>query len=109
MPFRAFTCRNCETIADGMYGLHDDTPKCCYSPMVRDYHREGMGQRPTGAFDKPIVMYSVGLNPEEIPAFKKACPDIDVATSGPLMGIPIARTRHQKKQILRTMGFEERN
>jgi hypothetical protein len=50
-------------------------------------------------------MYSVGMHPEEIPAFKRKLPLIDTTPDG----VPIARSRHQKKQILRYFGFQENN
>jgi hypothetical protein len=78
--------------------------------MIRDYAGESAaGRPPTQVFEKPIEMYSIALNPDEIHKFKQKCPGVEVAESGPMMGIPIARTREQKKRALKTMGFEERN
>ena len=59
----------------------------------------------TGYYDKPIEMYSVGLVPGEYSAFRRANPEIDLTPDG----VPIARTRQQKKQVLKYMGWQETN
>ena len=59
--------------------------------------------RVTGCFAEPIIMYSVGLVPGEEVAFHKANREIDLTPDG----VPIARTRQQKKQILKYFDFQE--
>ena len=59
----------------------------------------------TGEYGEPIIMYSVGLIPGEEAAFRKANREIELTDQG----VPIARTRQQKKQILKYFDFEERN
>jgi len=63
-------------------------------------------------YHKPIEMFSIGLtDDEEILAFKGQCPDVDVSMdpSDEMYGIPVARTRQQKLQALRAVGFEEKS
>jgi hypothetical protein len=111
MPERTFVCSKCGKVNLEFQSLMDETiPVCCQLPMLRDYVAETTeGRRPTQMFRTPIEMYSIALNPEEIGDFKRRCPDVEVAESGPMMGVPIARTRQQKLRALKVMGFEERN
>ena len=110
MPDRTFVCPVCGHVSLEFQSLMDDTvPVCCKQPMNRDYAADAdPRRRPTQEFQKPIELYSIALNPEEIPDFRRLCPGVEVADTGPLMGIPIARTRQQKLRALRTMGFEEK-
>lgn len=62
------------------------------------------GRWPTHNFDDPILMYSVGLTPGEEVAFKAANREIDLTPDG----VPIARNRREKLQVLKYFGFEEK-
>lgn len=79
-------------------------PECLCGGQVRNSER-----RVTGAYDTPIELYSIAMNRDEIADFRQRCPGVDVAVSGPMMGVPIARTRSQKTRALKAAGFEERN
>ena len=110
MPMRAFTCRACGLTKRYMQSLREDSlPSCsCGGETFRDYAEESTGRSPTGVFATPIEMYSIAMTPDEVPAFKQKCPDVDVATEGEMAGVPIARTRSQKLRALKAMGFQER-
>lgn len=63
-------------------------------------------------FHKPIEMFSIAMDSdEEIKAFKRKAPDVDVNTdpNHPDYGLPIARSRHQKLQALQAAGYHETN
>lgn len=105
MPYKHFGCE-CGHVTVALLGIKDDHYPACEDcgeqTTTREYATEFAGGRPTKVFDKPIEMYSVGMSPEEIPAFEKALPLI-----GHRGGVPLARTRHEKKQILRHFNHQE--
>ncbi len=105
MPYKHFGCE-CGHVTISLQGILDDSfPACegCGEPTTtREYATEFAGGRPTKVFDKPIEMFSVGMHPEEIPAFERKLPLIEHRG-----GVPLARTRHEKKQILRYFGYQE--
>lgn len=60
----------------------------------------------TRTFDVPIEMYSIGaVEADEMETFKKHCPDVELNPEG----VPVVKNRHQKKQVLKLYGFEEKN
>lgn len=104
MPARCFTCRSCGRTIEAIQDLFDDgLPACeCGSETRRDYTAESGLGRPTKMFQTPIEMFSVGMHPDEVPAFRQANPDIEVHG-----GVPLAKTRHEKKRVLKYFNFEE--
>jgi len=63
-------------------------------------------------FNKPIEMYSVACSTlQEVREIQVKCPDVQINDdpNSEMFGIPIAANRKQKKQVLRAVGFEERN
>lgn len=104
MPYRCFRCTVCGFRSTELVGLHDDTHPTCYcgSEARRNYKAESDQSRPTKIFHTPIEMYSVGMHPDEVPAFRQANPDIEVQG-----GVPLAKTRHEKKRVLKYFNFEE--
>ena len=60
----------------------------------------------------PIEMYSLAVNTDaEVDAFRDRNPGVTISKNrrDPLYGVPIARSRSQKKTVLRTERFEEMN
>ncbi len=107
MPFRSFKCVDCGRIDEHLTDLHDDgCPDCpdCDGQTTRNYRAEGHRKHSTGAFGKPITMYSVAMDPTEVGDFKRAFPDTDLD-----MGVPIARNRPEKMRILKHFGYQENN
>lgn len=85
-----------------MHEIREDPvwPECCDDIMPRTYRHN----RVTDAFAKPIEMFSVACNTsEEENELKRKCPDVEMRD-----GVPIARTRTQKKAVLDAVGFEEK-
>jgi len=107
MPFRTFRCGVCGVLAEDLQDL-DETfnPPCseCGGATTRNYAAEGRAFR-TRTFETPILMYSIAPSPDEIPAFRKACPDVDLTD----LGVPIARNRPEKLRILKHFGHQEMN
>lgn len=111
MPAYVFVCP-CGLTKEEFRSIKDeaDPPTCpCGCEMKRDYAAECVGSRVTGAYDKPIDMYSIAMNHNEIEDFRRKCPGVEVPTSGPMMGVPVVRTRSEKMRALKAAGFEEQN
>lgn len=107
MPLRTFTCEKCGRTERVFQTLHEElSPPCsCGGKTFRDYTQESGNRNCTGAFRTPIEMASIGpVMPDELPAFKQACPQVDLTPEG----VPLARTRHQKLQVLRHFGMQEK-
>lgn len=106
MPMYCWKCANCGRSRDIMrlMARRNDFVICtCGLTMSRDIGAE-QGKKDDRAFDKPIEMYSVGMNSWEVPAFRRANPGVEVHG-----GVPLARTRADKIRTLRYFGFSERN
>lgn len=61
-------------------------------------------------FHTPIELYSVACNSmDEIRQIQKDCPDADISDdpNNPLFGVPVARTRKAKLQVLAATKFSE--
>ena len=103
-----FSCK-CGRLYDFMVDqyrlVYPDCPDC---GEVMDYDRtpaDNPDINVTGHYGEPIIMYSVGLCPGEEKAFFKANREIELTPDG----VPIAKTRQEKKQILKYFDYEERN
>ena len=85
---------------------YPDCPKC---RVVMRYMREasaGVGGRPpTHNYDVPIEMFSCGLIEGELKSFSLANREIDLTDQG----VPIAKTRLEKKQIMDYFNMKENN
>jgi hypothetical protein len=63
-------------------------------------------------YHTPIEMYSVALEDlEEIREFSKRCPDAQISMdpADEMYGVPIAKSRKAKLQILKAAGHHENN
>ena len=111
MPEYCFRCPQCNKRVSVLRPMKDwDKPKSCphcSSYMGRDLAAEHTNSRST--YKKPIEMFSVAVDPEDISAFRQRNPGVDVAEKGPLTGVPIARSRTEKLSILKNEGFHENN
>jgi len=77
------------------------------------FHREPtLAHTDLKEFHDPIQMYSIAMDSdEEIREFQAKCPDVRVSTDprDPMYGVPIAASRRQKLDALKTAGFVEQN
>ena len=112
MPIYDYQCDLCgERKGDVYHGMHD-TPliACvCGSAMAKAIT---LPHTDLKAFHTPIDMYSVALeDQDEIRELKKKCPDADISDDprDEMYGVPIARTRKAKMQILAATGYQELN
>lgn len=106
MPIYCFTCDSCGGKTDVLRSIsvrETDVRCSCDNLMTRDLGRE-QGRRGTGEFHTPIEMFSVGMNADEVPAFRQSLPNVEVRE-----GLPIVKTRQEKMQVLKYFGFQEVN
>lgn len=113
MPRYDYACSSCGHAAEEVHSIHLDSLTICPKCQDPSYAKQ-IAQVATDLreFHTPIEMYSIALNDdEEIKAFKKSAPDVDISTdqADPMYGIPIARSRKQKLQALKAMEFTELN
>jgi hypothetical protein len=62
------------------------------------------------AYHTPIELYSIAMETdEEIREFMKKAPDVHVSTDpdDDMYGVPVAASRYQKLQALKSAGFVE--
>jgi putative FmdB family regulatory protein len=108
MPMYCYKCPGCEHKTERFRhmsnaGAAEWCPKCGRS-MEKDIAAQnvGSGNQP---FQTPIEMHSIALNhPADIAAFKQRNPGVEVRD-----GVPVAHTRKEKKDILKTEGYVEKN
>lgn len=108
MPMYPFKCDACGHVDTHFCTIsqYTDRIECpqCEEMMHRTY--EGTPSTLDTPFHKPIEMFSVAPNnPAEVAAFRKANPNVQLNSQL----VPIARTRAEKLQILKSVGFEEKN
>lgn len=113
MPIYVYKCDRCGFQTEEYQHIHDEPHTECPDCHEQAFHRVPcLPHSDMVEFRKPIEMQSIGLNhPDDIQAFKAACPDVEISTNpdDDLYGIPIARTRKQKLQALRAMRCVEKN
>lgn len=113
MPLYDYVCDNCKRSTIDIYHPMSFTGTVICQACGAEMHKiPAVSRARAPEFHTPIEMYSVALNDDgEIAAFKQHAPDVDVATdpADPMYGIPIARTRHQKLQALKAVGFTEKS
>lgn len=117
MPMYSFACEICGHADSEFKQMKDATPvgnfiQCpnCGHP---NYRRQlDLAHTDLKEFHKPIEMQSVACNSwEEIREIQDKCPDADISDdpNDELFGVPIARTRKAKMQVLRAVGYRENN
>lgn len=114
MPLYTYCCTSCGHQDDEYMRMADAVasmpcPQCgglSYFKMVSQTHSLNKD------FHTPVEMNSVAtIDPKEIQRLQRQCPDAEIADdpNHPLYGVPIARNRAAKKQVLKAQGFQERN
>lgn len=112
MPLHDYKCLCGHEVPDVYHKMHSEAPELCPKCGKAMDRVPALAHTDMKEFHTPITMFSIGLNsPEEIRAFKQKCPDVEVNEDPehPDWGLPIARSRKQKKQALKAMGYRETN
>lgn len=112
MPIYVYECDECGHSDEDFQSLHSKPHTIC--PMCRNigtYHRiPTVTHTNIKEFYKPIELHSLGLaHADEIAAFQRRNPDVPISTdpNDPLYGVPRARTRKEKLEILKKEGYVE--
>lgn len=91
----------------------DSPPEVCPQCNAPEYRRQiSLPHTDLKEFHTPIEMYSVAVEDlNEVRALKTSCPDADVSDDprDPMYGVPIARSRKAKLQVLKASGYVETN
>lgn len=113
MPLRSYRCHNCQHEDDEYQKLH--APPLIECPKCRTPNYAQVPSLPHTShkeYHTPIEMMSIACDSlEEIRHLKSKCPDVDISEdeNDPNYGIPIARNRKQKTDLLKATGYVERN
>ena len=111
MPIYDYACQECGHTAEEVHKMASAGPAC---PVCRslEYHKvPSQVYTDLQEFRTPIEMYSVAVNSvEEARELKKKCPDADISDdiNDEMFGVPIARSRAAKKQVLKASGYIEK-
>ena len=117
MPLYNRECRECghtDTEFDHIanVGPHNRLIECpaCHA-MAYERTIEGFNTD-LKTFHTPIEMHSVAATSwEEIREIQEKCPDVQISDNpdDELFGVPIAKNRKEKKQVLAAVGYVENN
>lgn len=114
MPLYDYYCPNCKVTEEKFHHVaEDDLVQCehCNEWTLIKLIPTSMNTNHT-AYHKPIYMYSLGLtHPDDVRDFQQRNPGIEIETdpSHPDFGVPVARSLHEKKSILKTEGYVDKN
>lgn len=115
MPLYCYKCPGCEHKTERFRHLSNANAveKCpeCGRSMEKDIAAQRVGSGNT-EFTKPIEMHSIALcNDVDIAEFRRRNPDVSIGTDPARddYGVPKARTRKEKLDILEKEGYEEVN
>lgn len=113
MPIYLYRCPECNHSVEEFQHIRDDPIVTCPECSSPSYRRvPALPHTDMKEFRTPIEMYSIALDTvEDIREFKRRCPTVAVSENprDEMFGIPIAATRKQKLEALKTMGFTEKN
>lgn len=115
MPMYEYLCAACGHQDDEFFKMStsSDPRTCPKCDMKGVYVRQvSLPHTDLKEFHTPIEMYSIAMNTrEEIEEFLRAAPGVDCSLdeADPMYGIPIARSRSQKKHALKAAGYVEKN
>lgn len=115
MPIYYFECKACGHGSDEFFKMADCPREtmcpCCLNTktFIKQVTAPATDMK---AFHQPIELFSCAVNSvEEAIELRDKCPDADVNVdiNHPDFGLPIARTRKAKMQVLAASGMRERN
>ena len=113
MPIYEYKCRECNHEDEHYQSIRSEPLNICPVCNAPAYQKvPSLTHTDLKEFHKPIEMYSVAVqDPAEIRKLKTECPDADISDdpNHPLFGVPVARTRRAKLQVLKASGFQEIN
>lgn len=118
MPMYSYRCCECNHEDTEFRHMKDATPVGSHvlCPKCNSPAYQRLIDVPSGAMEKdyhtPIDMYSIAVESiEDIRRMQKNCPDAHISDdpSDPMYGVPIAKNRKAKMQLLNSEGYIETN
>lgn len=112
MPLYPYECVSCGHKDDEFQSIHDDHLDECPKCKASSYERRIAATSGAVARELPREMHSIGLcHHDDILAFKRRNPGVECSEdpNSPLYGVPVAANLAEKRRILETEGWEERN
>lgn len=114
MPVYCFVCPKCgakkevlrpmSQSGDSLFCKDCEGPSGQCFPMHRDLQTEQLGSSGMD-YDTPVYSDAMGINPDQIPAFKKAHPNVEVARDGRI----VLRSHYERKRVMKELGYMDRN
>lgn len=113
MPLYPYECTACGHTDDEFQHMTDEPLAACLKCGAAGcYEKRIAATSAAVARNLPREMHSLGLcHPDDIRAFKLRNPGVECSedSSSPLYGVPVAANLAEKRKILKTEGWEERN
>ena len=114
MPLHEYGCGYCGLKVCDFLKITSDVPerKLCPNCGNDSLIRQISAPHTHKDFNKPIEMYSLApVDHAEILALKQACPDVNISINpnDEMYGVPVARNETERKQVLKAMGFVDKD
>jgi putative FmdB family regulatory protein len=113
MPLYTYKCTKCKRETIEFQKMADKHLTVCPICRTKTYRRiPSLPNTDLKEFHTPIEMYSIAMDDDAaIRKFIGDCPDVDVSTdkADPMYGVPVARSRRDKRQALKSAEFVETN
>jgi putative FmdB family regulatory protein len=113
MPLYSYACRDCSHADDEFQRMASEPLTTCPVCGKATYERQvSLPHTDLKEYAAPIEMYSVAVEElDEIRELQRKCPDADISTdpADEMYGVPIARSRKAKLQVLKATGHHENN
>lgn len=120
MPVYCYICPHCGHKAEFLRQMSESgNPQVCRvcSPqaqygepagetlyfMRRDLQAERLGSTDL-PYAQPVYSDAMGINPSQIPEFRRAHPGVEVARDGRI----VLRSHHERKRVMKELGFLDR-
>ena len=109
MPVYVFHCTECEQKTEVVRSADQRNGPCqcehCGSDScVRDFAGEHVASTEQ-EYQTPVCSDAMGLHPDEIPAFKRRNPDINVNSEGQI----VLRSHAERQRVMKRLGFFDRD
>ena len=112
MPMYVYHCDGCAHDAEEFQHIADPPIALCPKCGSNGFHRvPTLAHTDMKEFQTPIEMFSIACDDDnQIRTLQKRCPGVEISSdpNDPNYGIPVARTRKQKTDLLKAAGYVEK-
>lgn len=106
MPVYCFKCPRCghrQEFLRPMERRNDPVDCLCSQRMARDLAAERLGSTDL-PYDKPVYSDAMGCHADQVAAFRKAHPNIEITDQGRV----VCRSHREHRRVMRELGFFDR-